>query len=290
MIPLFQNNIFNEIVTKYRENRLAHAYLIETNNLLALEKDLKELIKIINCPNTYTDNCNDCNLCHLINQNSIPSLKIIEPDGAFIKKNQIEELKINFSTIPVYSRYNTYIIKNAEKLNPSSANAMLKFLEEPEEKILGFFLTTNKDIMLDTIKSRCNILTINYDAGNIIDNLNIDEEQYETYKQEIKIYLANVNSDKLINHKQDILTKFKERIEITTLFKIIFNIYYHKYLELISKPYDKKVLEIYNPQENLSRIIKKLQIITKTLNDMSYNVSIELILDKFVIEMRGTNE
>ena len=43
--------------------------------------------------------------------------------------------------------------KNAEKLNGSSANAMLKFVEEPTEGILGFFITNNKDVIIPTIKN-----------------------------------------------------------------------------------------------------------------------------------------
>ena len=37
-----------------------------------------------------------------------------------------------------------YIIKNAERLNPSSANTILKFLEEPEDNIIAILLTNNR--------------------------------------------------------------------------------------------------------------------------------------------------
>ena len=170
---MFQNPILNEILTKYRENKLAHAYLIETNNLDLALQDLKELIKNLNCPHNFTSKCTECNLCNLINLNNLPSLKIIEPDGANIKKNQIETLKTDFSSIPLYSKFNIYIIKNAEKLNASSANAMLKFVEEPTQGILGFFLTSNKDVMIETIKSRCQTYTLNYETESLNSKLNI---------------------------------------------------------------------------------------------------------------------
>ncbi|MCM1053061.1 MAG: hypothetical protein NC483_03720 [Ruminococcus sp.] len=286
---MFQNVVFNELTSKFRENKLAHAYLIETNNNTILEQDLRTFIKLINCENTYQDNCTACNLCNLINKNSIPSLKIIEPDGSSIKKNQIIELKNNFSTIPVYSKYNIYIIKSAEKLNPSSANAMLKFLEEPESHILGFFITNNKDIMLDTIKSRCNILTINYNTNSFLEELNLEEETYENYKTLITEYLTKIKTKEIINHKDELARIIANRNEVLIFFQIIFNIYYHKYLSLLNKEYDTNLLEIYNPPDKLPIIIKKMQIISQILNNMSYNISIELVLDKFVIEMRGAN-
>ena len=160
---MFQNPAVKELVNKYRENKLAHAYLIETNNLSSALSDVKELVKVLNCSNEYRENCTTCNLCNLINKNLLPSLKIIEPDGTSIKKAQIEELKESFSSIPIYSKYNIYIINNAEKLNPSSANSMLKFVEEPTSGIIGFFITTNKDVMIDTIKSRCQQIVLNYE-------------------------------------------------------------------------------------------------------------------------------
>ena len=144
---MFNNNL-SEIYNQYREKKLAHAYLIETNNSTRLLDDLKKLIKAINCPNEYKEHCQSCNLCNLITKDNLPSIITIEPEGASIKKNQIETLKLSFETKPIYSKYNVYIIKNAEKLNSSSANAMLKFVEEPTAGILGFFITNNKDVII----------------------------------------------------------------------------------------------------------------------------------------------
>ena len=63
---MFKDNNLKEIYEKYREGRLAHAYLIETNNTPKLINDLKELIKVINCPEEYQKSCKLCNLCNLI--------------------------------------------------------------------------------------------------------------------------------------------------------------------------------------------------------------------------------
>ncbi len=278
-----------EILTKYRENKLAHAYLIETNNIEEAVDTLKNLIKNIICDTTYTPNCQKCNLCNLVNLNNLPSLKIIEPDGAFIKKNQIEELKETFSTIPLYSKYNIYIVKNAEKLNPSSANSMLKFIEEPTPGILGFFLTTNKDIMIDTIKSRCQIYTLNFPNKKLMNELNISEDLYNSYQETIKEYLNLIHSKKIINHKNLILTKYPERKSLEDIFKIMLEIYHQNYLKQNNQPYNSEISDIY-PLQNSSKIFSEMQILSNILVDMSYNINIELILDKFVIEMRGVYE
>ncbi len=283
---MFENQNLNELVTKYHENKLAHAYLIETNNLERALNDIKKLIKIINCPHDFDPKCTSCNLCNLINLSNLPSLKIIYPDGLNIKKTQIEELKKDFSSIPLYSKYNTYIVLNAEKLNSSSANSMLKFVEEPTAGILGFFITNNKDIIIDTIKSRCQIINLNYNLNSIEDSLNITKEEYAKYKEFIPSYLNYLNTNYL-NNKNNILSVFKEREEIEIIIKIIFSLYYNNFLKLTNKEYDKEVLSIYELKDNIPKTIEKIKIITRILTDMSYNVNIELILDKFNLEMRG---
>lgn len=286
---MFQNEVLKELITKYREGRLAHAYLIETNNLESAIKDLKELLKIINCPHEFSESCSKCNLCNLINKDSLPSIKIIEPEGASIKKNQIEELKIDFGTIPIYSRYNCYIIKNAEKLNSSSANSMLKFVEEPTPGIIGFFLTTNKDVMMDTIKSRCQSLNLKYESKNLIEKLNISEEELKNYKELIKEYLPKVDNQQFINNKKEIISKYPERKDIENIMKLIFELYFNQYQRLLNKTTNEELDKIYELPNDIKIIAKKLGIITNILHEISYNVNIELILDKFVIEMRGNH-
>ena len=277
--------VFQELIQKYHENKLSHAYLIETNNYDLAMLDLKELIKNINCETAYQKDCHSCSLCNLININNLPSLKIIEPDGAYIKKDQIENLKKEFATIPLYSKYNVYIIKNAEKLN-----AMLKFLEEPTPGILGFFLTSNKDIIIDTIKSRCQSLNLYYAALDLPSILNITKENYENYQKTIVNYLDLIKTDKCINHKELILNNYPEKHDIENLFQIILAIYYENFLKIIGKEPKKNIIDIYPLNEDLPTIKKKLDIISKNLINLSYNVNTELLLNKFVIEMRGNYE
>ena len=286
---MFENPILNELVKRYREKKLAHAYLIETNNYDMALQDLKEFIKIINCPEEFKEKCEKCNLCNLINKDNLPSIKIIEPDGASIKKVQMEELKEAFSTKPIYSRYNTYIIMNAEKLNSSSANSMLKFIEEPTDGIIGFFITNNKDVMIETIKSRCQSLILKYENKNIVESLGINAEDYNKYLEIIPVYLKKIESKELINNKKELLTIYPERKDVANIFQIIFSIYYENFLKMHNKEYNNNIASIYNPKEQSPYLIKKLNIIMGIIQNLSYNVSIEQALDKFAIEMRDSN-
>lgn len=54
--------------------------------------------------------------------------------------------------------YKVLIIWQAEKMNASSANKLLKLIEEPPEKTLIILIVENESQLLQTIRSRCQIL------------------------------------------------------------------------------------------------------------------------------------
>jgi len=84
--------------------------------------------------------------------------------------------------------YKIVVIDEAEKLNEESANALLKSLEEPNQKIIFFLLTTDEEGMLDTVKSRCQIFNftlveIQKIRDYLKDKKDIDEESILKYSE-----------------------------------------------------------------------------------------------------------
>lgn len=277
-----------KIVKLYHENKLSHAYLLVTNNIENCLSDLKIAIKQINCNKEYLENCTECNICNLINQNFLPSLIIIEPDGKMIKKEQILELKRKFSTKPIYTKENIYVIKNAEALNAASANTMLKFLEEPEDNIIGFFITNNVNNVINTIKSRCEILNVFYDVHDLnIDS--VDNSLNKTYLDVARNYIKKIEVEKsmrIMYNKSELLNIYSEREDIKKVFQILVIIYeellkYKLHLSNLFSKLDVDFLEFLNYKDILNRI----NLLNKFLDDLNSNANIELLLDKFVIEM-----
>ena len=272
---MIQSVLINKLLDRYHEKKLAHAFLLETNNLQLCYKDVIELVKNINCSHEFTDKCiQNCNICSLIVKNEFPGLIVIEPEGQFIKKDQILNMMSSFKSKPIYSDYNVYIVNNADRLNSSSANTILKFLEEPEDGIIGFFITNNKENVISTVRSRCQVLSVRYDdLGN-----NINEE----FLDEVKIYLINIynSSDDLLYNKTNMVGLYSERkdweIFFSTMLLYIRECCYYNRVD--------KIDVINNLSEkNISKIIVLIENILKYIKS---NFNIELILDKFVIEMR----
>lgn len=272
---MLNNSFFDELYRRYHENKLAHAFLIETNDLEKCHKDLIRFIKRISCRKEYSDECNDneCNLCTLIDNNSLPSLIEIYPDGTQIKKEQIHYIMDKFGTIPVFNDYNIYIINECDKLNRNSCNALLKFLEEPEDCILGFLLTKNKMSVLTTVRSRCQEGTIYYESTS--ENIQNIEKIVE--------YLNNIynNKDDLLYNKTTAINYFSERSEWISYFTDMLSLF-NNIMKNSSSDYNIEMIK------NLKRdkIVKVALLIETVLKYLISNVNIDLVLDKFVIEMR----
>ena len=269
-----ESRSISNLVNRYHENKLSHAFLLETDDSEKCYKDILEFIKIINCPFSFSNDChNECNLCTLIDNNNLPSLVNIDVDGSFIRKEQITDLIKLFSTKPVFSKYNIYIVKNAEKFNSSSANALLKFLEEPEEGIIGFFIVNNVQNVISTIRSRCQILTCKY-----VNDINFDSDS----NKQIVGYLNCVykNEEDLLYNRLNMVKLFEERREWEKFFNsmVYFLLNYYN-------NYDKEIGK-YMFRIKKNDIISAIDLVENIIKRIKANGNIELILDKFVIEMR----
>lgn len=277
-----------KLATYYKNGNLAHAYIIQTNDKEACLKDLLTLVKIMSCNKEYKENCCDCNTCYQIENGSFPSLCIVNPDGKNIRKEQIIELRRKMSFKPIFAEFSLYIINDAEKLNASSTNSMLKFLEEPESDIYGFLIVNSKENLLTTIQSRAQVETWIYDSNSYLDSIGIFGEDVDRYLAGVKEYIKviTLEKDKAIMYNKDVLDEFSDRLEIEKLFKIMYNIF-HDVMLINAEVKDSLDVDDLDflLDVNPNKIVEATNIIQNVLESINYNVNLELMLDRFVIEM-----
>jgi DNA polymerase-3 subunit delta' len=91
-----------------------------------------------------------------------PDLFIIQADnvGGVIKVEQVRELQRSLALAPYTAPFKIAILLRLEEANPSTANALLKTLEEPAEKAILLVTTESVERTLPTIASRCEILRL----------------------------------------------------------------------------------------------------------------------------------
>ncbi len=77
-----------------------------------------------------------------------------------IAVDDIREVGSFLSMTPSEGAWRTIVIDAADEMNPNSANAVLKVLEEPPKRALLFLVAHNPDRLLPTIRSRCRRLDL----------------------------------------------------------------------------------------------------------------------------------
>ena len=117
------------------------------------------------------------------------------------------------------------ILIKAINLRIESQNALLKLLEESPDKVQFIILTTSKYALLDTIRSRIEIKTLNFEIPKVEINLNINrlttKDIYETLKkditkQELKIFIQELFK-KIQNPNERTINNFETAIKLVDL-------------------------------------------------------------------------
>ncbi len=119
--------------------------------------------------------CGQCRACAKIQSGKHPDILDIRPSGAMIKVEQIRQLLATLTMKPFEARCRMVIIHQAQKMNVSAANALLKALEEPPAQTHLILIANRCDDLLPTIVSRCQQIRFNPIPESLIaEQLNLD--------------------------------------------------------------------------------------------------------------------
>lgn len=267
-ISVVKKNYIDYINKIIKNNKVSHAYLIELNNYEDDMKYIFDFIKMIICNIEYSELDKENNIIRLIDDNNYPDIKIIEPDGATIKKGQMIDLQKDYSNKSLLDGKRIYVVKEADKLNPASANTILKFLEEPEEDIIAILLTQNRYKILETILSRCQILTIKENSMPIIEDDLYDLLKCVINPNDFYIKYSSIVND--IIQDKDIAKEKLEKIE-----NIIILYLENKYN---NKEIDDKLEKLLKDIDS-NKLLNILKIIEDEIKRLEFNVNYKLWLD-----------
>lgn len=99
-----------------------------------------------------------CPECQRILAGDHPDIVTAAPEGRQIKVAEIRHLKAEFTKSAMEGNQKFFIIQDADKMTTGAANSLLKFIEEPGPGIYILMLTTNKEAVLPTIRSRMQVI------------------------------------------------------------------------------------------------------------------------------------
>lgn len=267
--------LFNAITTK---KKVGHAFLFNVDDSYDTSLTInfiKEILKndIIDVD---TDDSQYEKFSYQLDNNVFPDLMIIKSFDKVIKKEQILNIKAEMKEKSINSGKQFYIIEYAENLNSSSANALLKFLEEPDDEIIAILVTKNINKVISTIVSRCQIVNLNHY------NRKKDEQYFELALKYLLIY-----EDK----KEKAVSYLSELYEISSDdLKGMINSWIYIYKNVLKLLLNKDSEEANNEsilalskKNNIESVIDKLDKLEKMSNLILYNVNVRIILDELFI-------
>ena len=147
--------VMKQLQRVFEKKRVAHAYLFEGSKGTGKQAVMRAFVKLLLCeePNQNVP-CETCRGCKRFDSGNHPNFIQIEPDGQDIKKYQILHLIYEMNKTSLEAGRKIYVLHQADRLNASAANTLLKFLEEPEGQVVAILVTEKPHAILPTIRSR----------------------------------------------------------------------------------------------------------------------------------------
>ena len=218
-----QSAITDTLKNAIKNNQLAQSFLFCGPRGVGKTSCARILARTINCENV-NDNieaCNECDSCKTFNQNS--SFNIHELDAA--SNNSVDDIRklvdqVRFA--PQVGDYNIYIIDEVHMLSLQAFNAFLKTLEEPPKHAKFILATTEKQKIIPTILSRCQLFDFKrvsvLDISNHLqfiaktESIQFEEQVFHLIAEKSDGSIRDSLSiyDRLINASKDNFLRYKE--------------------------------------------------------------------------------
>ena len=283
----------NEIIN----DRVVQAYMFFGDNIDYLYEFAIDFSKTLICQNM--DSSTQDKICKRIDNGIYNELKTIEPINNMIRKERFINLQKELSLKPIEGSKIIYIIKECDKLNIQTANAMLKFIEDANNDVIAIFLTTNIDNVISTIKSRCQIIkfkkTTKFDIFDIIKK-EFEKENNDSYEDFINScinFIKNIEKkgiNSIYSEKEFIIKLCSNTFMIPLFLNFLLYFYYDLVNHKINRNlkynmnYEDIIMELSNSSD-LDKLIKKMNIIEEIIDNNNFNLNSKLLFDRLIIQL-----
>ncbi len=209
--------------TAIANDRLVHAYLISGPAQVGKSTLAWTFAQALNCLADTPANrpCGKCRACRLIGSHRHPDVIAIQGElgsrgKRTLKIDQLRELQHALNLTPAEGRFKVAVIDGFNDANANAANAFLKTLEEPPNYAVIILTAVDPDLLLPTIPSRCQQISLR--SISVKDIEKTLEDRWEVEPEEAR-KLARLSDGRIgwaINAAQE-STLLEERSDRLTL-------------------------------------------------------------------------
>ena len=138
-------------------HKVSHAYILSGEAGMGRKSLAHAFALTLLCEKGGSQPCMNCHACKQVLSGNHPDLiHVTHEKPSSIGVDDIrEQVQDTIMIRPYSSYYKVYIMDEAEKMTVQAQNALLKTIEEPPSYAVIILLTTNEDLFLPTILSRC---------------------------------------------------------------------------------------------------------------------------------------
>ncbi len=164
--------------------------------------------------------CNTCLSCRKVLHDNHPDIHVISKpaDKQFILIEQIRVLQSDSARRTLEGRRNIFIIENAHEMNVQAANCLLKTLEEPEPDVVLLLTVPDAGLLLPTILSRVQLITMQLLTSTQIKNALTQDWETEPKEADLIAALAAGRMGWAVQavEDEDMLTQRKAQLDLLT--------------------------------------------------------------------------
>lgn len=192
----FQEIIGQDKVTEHfksaiKRDKISHAYILSGEQGMGKKSLARAFAMTVQCERGTDEPCMECHSCKQALSGNNPDIRWVTHEKP--ASISVEDIRVQINQDIVIRPYEykrkIYIIDEAEKMTQASQNALLKTIEEPPAYAVLLLLTSNKEMLLQTILSRCVVMDLRpVDSGTIEEYLRTRERVVDYRAREAALF------------------------------------------------------------------------------------------------------
>jgi DNA polymerase-3 subunit delta' len=198
-----------------RKNRISHAYLFSGPEGVGKKLVAIGFAKLINCAEGGAENLDcECTSCAKTEKGFNPDVLVFQyPGEKTIKVDHVrQDIEHLIHLAPYENPYKVFIVDGAQRMNFNAQNAFLKTLEEPPPNSVIILITTLADLLMPTIRSRCQSVVFQpLEAGQVREFL--EKEKPVQNDPELVSKISGGSISRALGTDEDYLRKRTEYVD-----------------------------------------------------------------------------
>ena len=294
---LGQKSVIAHMKKAVSEGKTSHAYILNGEKGMGKKLLVHAFSMTLQCEQGGEEPCMECRSCKQTEGRNHPDIKWITHEKPnTISVEEVRDQLVNDMAIKPYSgKYKIYIIDEGEKMTPAAQNTLLKTIEEPPAYGIVIILTSNKEMLLQTILSRCVSLNLRPLKDEEMKRYLISHENVPDYQAAMAVRFAGgnlgraidiISSDDFIAMKDDVVRALKNVYKMTAsdinqLVKehTVYKNDMDAYLNLIIMWFRDVLLYKASGHENCLMFEGEMAVIEKQAREVSYDGVQEILVE-----------